>query len=484
MSILIMGLIHMRYLSVLLVGFLVSCSQFNDQTSIQPDSHWHNKTLANGLRYYIYPTEDEAISLRLIVRVGSLQESEHQRGYAHFIQHMGFEGSEHVTKPQLMALLNQGNVTFDADDHAYTSYRETVYKVDLAAPYELKTSLLWLSDVAFRQTFSKQSVNAERKSVLRDIHLSHSNTDSFIDNVYQFMLSDSPLIQREPYGDVASIGSLNESDLQRFYQRWYQPQNMALIVTGKVDPTQIDALVDALFEQKNESMPFKAPTREHYPIQLNDYVATIHSHELPSMLLVSKRGKAAINTLGDQTQRRLERLAYSVINQRLNSVFQPTAVSAQSIYAFDAELEAHRYSFIGVEFKPRDRRRAQGLFLNTLAQLRDKGMSENEFQTALAYYQELFEDSDHDWAQQLPMDYAEQKVTSLLEGTTLQSKQQFVLGLQRFLDQVSLKQANAALRDVLSEPYAMMLGASRQEDRSALNAQIADWKHEYDTRVK
>ncbi|SDH15742.1 Predicted Zn-dependent peptidase [Vibrio xiamenensis] len=473
----------MRYLLLAFAALLFGCSQLSDQTSIQADSHWQSKTLANGLRYHVYPTDDEAVSVRLIVHAGSLQESDEQRGYAHFLEHMAFEGSERVTKAQLYTLLGEQNAKLDADSHAYTSYRETVYKVDLPTTAKLNDALWWLSDVAFRQQFLPASIKASKQQVLSEIKQGHPDVGSFIDNVYQFMLGDTALMTRDPYGSKASISTVSKTQLQGFYHRWYQPQNAELVITGQVQIAHIDTLVKQMFGNWQAEAAHDSAPKTDYPVKLDDYVTQVHTHELPSMLLVAKRGKTTIDTLGAQTELRLERLAYSAINQRLNAVFNQTDLSAQSIYAFDSELESHRYSFIGIEFKPQDRISSQALFLNTLAKLRDVGMSDNEFQTALAYYQELLDDSDHDWAQQLPMDYAEQKVTSLVENTTLQSQQQFSQSLQRFLDNVSIDQANAKLRQVLSQPYVMMLGAGAKENRSALQAKIASWKAQYDGKT-
>ncbi len=466
----------MRYWLVWCSATLFGCAWLPSQTPIEPESHWSSHVLANGLRYHVYPSSDAEISLRLLIHAGSLQEGRQQQGYAHVLEHMAFARQELSPHP-VAELFDGSGIHLDADLNADTSYRNTVYKLDLASSRELNAGLKWLSDVAYRQTFSAAQLQHVQKTVQGEITNSHPEMDSFIDKVYEFMLANSDLIHHQPYGTAASVNKLDVKALQSFYQTWYQPQNAEVVVAGNVTAAQVDRLMAEYFAAWQPSAPpTRRPSYHTYPVQLRDYVATISANEAPSVILVADRAKEAIDSLDDQTQLRLERLAYSVINQRLNQVFNQAGHPAQSIYAFDYALEKRRHSFIGVEFGDNQRQACQTLLFRALAELKNQGMQPNEYDTALAYYQEMVEDIDHDWAQQLPMDYAEQKVTALADETVIQSKAQFKTSLTQFLDTVSAQQVDAKLAEILSPPFALMLGASPAEDRTQLRAQIADWK--------
>lgn len=135
--------------SILLVpALLVSgCALIQQSTPIQPDANWHVDQLSNGMKYHLYPTEDQEVSVRLVMNIGSFQETSSQKGYAHFVEHMAFNGSEHFTGNDVVKLFEQSGGSFGADINAFTSYQQTSYQLDLANNTKLEDALKWMISV-------------------------------------------------------------------------------------------------------------------------------------------------------------------------------------------------------------------------------------------------------------------------------------------------------------------------------------------------
>ncbi len=94
--------------SILLVPALLlsGCALTQQSTPIQPDANWHVNQLSNGMKYHIYPTQDQEVSVRLVMHIGSFQEEANQKGYAHFVEHMAFNGSTHLPATTLLSFLS------------------------------------------------------------------------------------------------------------------------------------------------------------------------------------------------------------------------------------------------------------------------------------------------------------------------------------------------------------------------------------------
>lgn len=157
----------MKKVLILFVLLLTGCTQQSTSIPTQQDTNWTSGQLDNGLRYHIYPLDTEAISLRLFVHAGSLEETPDQLGYAHFVEHMAFNGSENFTPNEVIELMEKTGAS-GHDVNAYTSYEETVYTLSLPNQDELDKAMLWLRDVANRVTFAPDEVEREKGVVLAE----------------------------------------------------------------------------------------------------------------------------------------------------------------------------------------------------------------------------------------------------------------------------------------------------------------------------
>lgn len=201
-------------------------------------------TLENGLTYYIYPNDypkNEAV-YRLFIKSGSIYEEEHQKGLAHFLEHMAFNGTRNFPKNELINFLETKGAKFGADINAHTSYNETVYKLQVPTdnPHVIDSTLLILSDWADGMTLDKEDVNNERGVILSEWLSKRDSKKEVSDALLDMLLNNSRFSERIVIGDTAVIKNADAEDLRHYYENWYRPDLMAVAVVGDINPDSIE----------------------------------------------------------------------------------------------------------------------------------------------------------------------------------------------------------------------------------------------------
>ncbi len=201
----------------------------HEKSKLPPRSDISFHRLKNGLRYAIIPNKNPKgrVTLYLNVQVGSLMERPDQLGYAHFLEHMVFNGSRNYPAGTLIEFFQKNGMSFGGDTNAHTSLAETVYKLNLAKD-DKKTVGVILSEKAVRDG----EVFQARKKRFAKVYAGTAFTNDVI-------------------GTQECIENATGKSLQEFYKTWYHPDRMMLVVVGNVQPKFITSLVKKAFD----SMP-------------------------------------------------------------------------------------------------------------------------------------------------------------------------------------------------------------------------------------
>jgi len=231
-------------------------------------------TLPNGLRYYVRANgkPGKRAELRLVVKAGSALEDADQRGLAHFVEHMEFEGTRHFPGKGIEEFLSSLGVTLGADANAATSYDDTQYslRVPTDTPGVVDRALLVLEDWAQAASFDQSAIDHERGIVLAEWRLHLGAGERTGDKVRRVQLEGSRYADRPPIGDPATIEHAQREQLTRFYRDWYRPDLMAVIVVGDVDR---DAVV-ALIKQHFSSLASPSPERPRPAFDVPEHAGT------------------------------------------------------------------------------------------------------------------------------------------------------------------------------------------------------------------
>lgn len=207
--------------------------------------------LANGMRYALRHNATPATGASFLLRIGagSLNEQEDQRGLAHFVEHMVFNGSRHVPEGEYAQMLERYGLAFGADVNAYTSYDETIYMLDLPETNVkiVDTAMLLFRELASETTMAEDAIDRERGVVLSEERMRSS--PSFRAQVAQldFSARGQLVTRRLPIGDVDIIRTAKRDRFLRYYRAYYRPENAIFVAVGNFDPAAMEAKLKARF---------------------------------------------------------------------------------------------------------------------------------------------------------------------------------------------------------------------------------------------
>ena len=208
--------------------------------------------LDNGLTYYIrhndYP--EHVANFYIAQRVGSINEEESQRGLAHFLEHMAFNGSEHFKGNGIIEFCRSLGVEFGSDLNAYTSIDQTVYRVcnvPTKRATALDSCLLILKDWSNGLSLEPDEIDKERDVVHNEWRLGEGPSQRMLQRALPKVYPGSKYGERLPIGLMSVIDSFKPQTLRAYYQKWYRPDNQAIIVVGDVDVNHMEDKIKELF---------------------------------------------------------------------------------------------------------------------------------------------------------------------------------------------------------------------------------------------
>ncbi len=207
--------------------------------------------LDNGLRYALLrnPEPQGRISARLAIKVGSVYENENQRGLAHFLEHMAFNGSKHFPAANVVEFFQRLGMNFGGDTNASTGFDRTIYQLELpdTKVATLRESLTFFADVAGGLLLDPAEIEKERGIILSEKRARDSvGLRTFVAEL-EFLVPATRLPQRLPIGTEEVIKTAARERFTEFYDAWYRPERMCLVIVGDVEPAAIEPLVRELF---------------------------------------------------------------------------------------------------------------------------------------------------------------------------------------------------------------------------------------------
>ena len=204
--------------------------------------------LSNGLHYLILPNANPAhtVEMRLVMRLGAVQETDKQKGCAHFLEHMAFAGTEHFPKRSMIDYLEGLGMKFGRDINAVTGYDRTIFMLTVPMSADdhhiLDSTLLVLKDWLCGVSFKSDRIRQERGVILEELR-TYRNDDLF----YDLKIGQSRFKDRMPLGSSDDIRCVKRRQLVRFYDKWYTPQLASLVIVGNVTPSAVEQRIEQLF---------------------------------------------------------------------------------------------------------------------------------------------------------------------------------------------------------------------------------------------
>ena len=241
-----------KYFSLALLLLTAVMAQAQMSMTIPMDTAIRTGKLDNGLTYYIRHNNwpEHRANFYIAQKVGSLQENESQRGLAHFLEHMCFNGTEHFKDDALIRYLETLGVRFGADLNAYTSIDQTVYNINnvpTTRQSALDSCMLILYDWANGLTLDPKEIDKERGVIHEEWRLRSSASMRMLDRSLPELYPGSKYGHRMPIGLMSVIDNFKYKELRDYYEKWYNPENQGIIVVGDVDVNYTEQLIKKLF---------------------------------------------------------------------------------------------------------------------------------------------------------------------------------------------------------------------------------------------
>ncbi|OVE80833.1 hypothetical protein BVY04_04800 [bacterium M21] len=233
---------------VLFIGLLTIIGQAKDLPS---DPAVRTVTVENGLTCWVrnHKTPPGKVTMWLHVGSGSLNENQEQRGLAHFLEHMAFNGSENFAPGELVKYFESIGMQFGRHQNAFTSFDQTTYQLSLpnVEKETLEKGLLCLSDYAYRLSLLPVEIRREVGVVLEEMRARDGLRKRIQDQTIVEYLPGSRLVDRMPIGLKEVIEKADPSEVKGYYERWYRPDLCTLIVVGDIDLEQTMGLIKKQF---------------------------------------------------------------------------------------------------------------------------------------------------------------------------------------------------------------------------------------------
>src|SRR5262245_33034645 len=331
---LILSRIRGAYLAFLVLACTVWVSAQTPadlNTPLPLDKAIRTGTLPNGMTFYIRKNSEpkDRAMLRLAVKAGSIDEADDQRGLAHFVEHMNFNGSKHFPPGELIKYLESIGAQFGPHVNAYTSFDETVYMLDvpLTKAGALGKAFEAMSDFAGGATLDGTEIDKERGVVLEEWRGRLGASERMLQPQMNALFGGSKYTNRNPIGTPENLQSFPHQRLRDFYRDFYRPDRMAMIVVGDIDPQDVETQIRANLGTL-PSVPPAAHPPAAIPTHQETRYAIVMDREAQgsSVTVYHKRPKRDLVTVGDYRQSLVQSLMYQMLNARLSEISrQPNA---------------------------------------------------------------------------------------------------------------------------------------------------------------
>ena len=302
-----------------------SASSFpHENSDLAPDPAVTWGRLANGLRWCAMTNQQprEKISIRLQVQSGSLLETEAQRGLAHYLEHLAFNGTTHYPPGELNKRLQPLGIAFGTHSNAHTSFDETVYKLDLpdAKPETLALGLEVVADFAGGMLLLPAEIEHERGVIQAEMRDRDSPGFRQRKATFATIFPGLSIAQRFPIGEPETVQAATPALIRDYYETWYRPERMVLAVVGAVDAAAARAAIETAFAGLAARAPVRPETSrgDFVPAEL----AVLHHHEAEAkgtelaLVRVQPETKSA-DTRARRRSRLLEDVGERILDRRL-----------------------------------------------------------------------------------------------------------------------------------------------------------------------
>lgn len=379
----------------------------HEASDIPADEGVRYGVLENGMRYAIVEndTPTGTAALRLVLDVGSLAEAEDQRGLAHFIEHMAFNGTTNVPEGEMVPLLERYGLAFGADSNAFTGREVVGYTLDLPSTEDqiVNVGLFLLRETVSEMMFDAEAIDRERGVIRGEERFRNTPISRFFNAYYEFLFPDTLIPERDPIGIAEVIDGAPREAFLAYYEKFYTPERALLVVAGDVDPDAIEAKIRDGFAIEVPGLEVSqvegfSTWEQPDPAAQDPSIGAVDAFEEPGFgfhydpdvftlvtVDVIAPGPAPVDTRATRLETLKRKLANAILQRRLQSLINrgdSPLVQANITYSNDFGL-ANRAGMLGVS-SPERWREGVAVMENELRRALEHGFTQSELNEQLA----------------------------------------------------------------------------------------------------
>ncbi len=451
--------------------------------SLKPEKTVVWGQLPNGLRYAVMPnkTPSKSVALRMRIGAGSLDETDAQKGLAHFLEHMAFNGSAKVPEGDMVKILERYGLAFGPDTNAFTSFEETVYQLDLPTNGDpiVDQGLMLMNETARNLTLAPDSIDRERGVIKSEERL--RNTPAYRAYIAgaKFALPNARLTQRVPIGDLKVISNAPRDQFVEFYKRGYRPDRTVIVVVGDVDPAKIADKIKAQFGDwtiggKVDGTPAPGPSGPPgldagYFFEPEAKTTITFSYVRP----YKDEPDSAAQRRKDMTRD----LADAILSRRFRALSRQADAKILGAAAYyDDAYKAADMSILNVSAEPKNWKAALQVGEQELRRALTHGFSKAEMDEQLSEMRATFKNAAQYAPTRKSADLADALVSAVNEEIVFTHPQDDLALFEEFARTVSVKSLNAAFRANWQGAEPKIFLATSVQVPDAKNAILAAYK--------
>jgi zinc protease len=458
---------------LLLTAYAVSASaQTPLSTPLPLDTAVIRGVLPNGMHYLVRRNVQplHRAELRLVVNAGSILESDAQRGLAHFVEHMAFNGTKRFPKSDIVNFLERIGMRFGADLNAYTSFDETVYTLTVPTDTAtvVTTALDILEDWAHSVTFDPAEIKKERGVVIEEWRTGLSAETRVQNKQFPVMLSGSKYATRIPIGTKENLERFKPELLTQFYKDWYRPDLMTVIAVGDFDPKAMEQQIREHFGRIPADASPKPRAYSAVPNHKQTLVSIETDPEYPSssVALLWLKPADTARTVGDMRKQFIESLYDGMVNARFSELTQqpssPFAFAGSGRGSFVRTKDVYQL-YAGV--KESGFAQAAEALLAEAERISRFGFTQTELDRLRTNTLRSLDQSYTERAKTNSAVFASQYVSSVLAGNPIVGIENRLPLAKELLPTITLAEVNAlAKSSFTSENRVVLVAAPRKND--------------------
>ena len=413
--------------------------------------------LENGLTYYIRENSapEDKVTIKLLIKAGSIMEEEHQRGLAHLLEHMAFNGSKNFPDKKIDEYLSSIGLNLGSHYNASVSYFKTSYDFEIPTDDKknVETAIQILADIAKNLNLTPEAFERERKIVEEEYRTDIGGYNNYFDELHKYIYKNSRLLYRKPIGQLEIIQNFKYEDVISYYKKWYQPERMGLFVIGEINSDEILDLINKYFGKFENSAETVNPNYKIPDFKENQFFSYQDAVQEDIVFGIWKKDDfKRCNTIENFRHAIISYLVDDIYNRRLQEINELNQSAFNQAYIYEYQVsDLDMYYLYMTTLKQNSIMQGIEDSLTIAEQINRYGFLENELELAKKRRLDYLKQASIEETTRTSEDFIEEYTDHFLFEEMISGIDKEVEYTEDILKTISIKDLNEYFRNYFKE---------------------------------